>query len=416
MRDRQLFDHWQLSNGISVYHYPDDTPLTEVMVQVPVGSAHNNGLVLPGTFHFLEHMLFNRCEKFPEYQDFFHQIRLRAGNINAATGPFLTNVELQIPSKHFDWAQAALFSFLFEPIFDKEDLNIECSVVTNERRSRERWFPGHDEIDHYLSTQVLWDCPLTLRQSLGDEADLAALDASTLHAAHQAYFDPRLRVMIGGSGDATPLLEKIGALHVQAHQLPPQWESVRWVNSQYHEKSFRDCSCPELLAGGIMVESVDPQSVAALEFILNYLTNPIIGPLYRWLRAEKGWAYGIRYRVEDFFGKHLQWVLQFPVNSVKQVREIRQELPGHIEAALADENAINLEINMTCDHDEAYAYRTLEPIMADAENNLACYGRIIPEKEQNEWLEQWRDPKVLQQVWREFTQPGRTGGVCLLPE
>lgn len=414
MRDRQLFDEKTLKNGIRTFQYLDDTPYTQVILQVPVGSSNSTGSVTPGTFHFLEHILMLRSKRHPQAKEFNRLVGLKGGRFGASTSCFNTSYRLKIPSKNLRTVLPGFYSHIFEPVFNEQDIERERGVIANERRKKERWFPTDTEIGQYLRTQWQWDCPLSLRQRLGCDEDLARMTPQSLLEAHRSYFDPRVRVMVGGSGDVSALFDSLSTLAVSAQQPPQCFEPIHWVNQEYHERAFRDIRRFELHYAGIVVPRPEPLVVQALRFILIYLTNSIHGPLHEWLREEKGWVYEVGHS-HDFDNKSLDWTLYFPLGNREQVNVVRAELEGRISAALDDEEKVDREVDRLGDHFDTFIYLRLEDILEDAQHCLESFGYIIPEVQLRKYLEKMRDVHFLQQVWREAFTPEQTGCFCAVP-
>ncbi len=414
MRDRQLFVEHQLQNGIRIFTYEDDTPYTYIIVSVPVGSAHNMAGVTPGTFHFLEHMVMKRSQQNPGYKELKQLVGLRGGKLNAGTSWFDTCYILKISNRHLSPVLPGFFAQVFQPLWREEDIVKERGVISNERLRRARWFPAKSELGHYMNTQWRWCCPVSLRQVFGSDEDLATMTATTLNIAHQYYFDHRVWVMVGGSGRATELFEKIAALPVKEHTLSHQVDPVRWVKQDYHTKAFRDVSRFQLRVGGFVVPRPEPLMIQALQFILGYLINPIHGPLFRWLREEKGWVYELSSanKVDRYSN---EWTLFFPLASMTQVAKVREELSEKVAAALSNAEGINLEVERLQGELDTFYWLTLGQIMENAQRHLENYGRIITETELRSNLERMRDPTFLQKVWQQYYASDRIGSFCATP-
>ena len=127
LRDRQVFEEQQLPNGIRTYSYQDTSPVTFVSITIPVGSAHNRGNILPGTFHFLEHMVFKRSQLYPGLNDFWRKVGLKGATINATTKRNLTVYTLEVPSVHLDEVVAGFISLIFDPLLSAEDVTNELA-------------------------------------------------------------------------------------------------------------------------------------------------------------------------------------------------------------------------------------------------------------------------------------------------
>ncbi len=415
MRDKQVFDEHMLSNGIKVFEYKEDTPFTRIVVQIPVGTVHNTELILPGTFHFLEHMITLRSLRHPVYNQFCHLVGLKGGTFEATTKSFWTTYALDIPSKHLKEVLPGFFSQLFEPVFQEEDIALQRGIISNERKGRERWYPGSSEEEHYLRTQWQSDYAFSLCQMMGNDAGVACITPDYLYQVHQNYHNSGIQVIIGGSGDVSSLLCVLSEMKVEKRTLPTSFRVIHWINQEYHEKSFRDQSRFSLQYGGILSPRPEEVFNFVLSFILRYFTNTVHGPLYEWLREEKGWVYDIGCSVSTFRDQSFDWTLKFPLNNLEQVYVVRNELQGRINKALANSDTVSQEVDRAGDTIEAYGYQTLEQIMNSAESDLERYGFIRSESHIRSNLELCRNTQFLQKVWTEAFAPEKIGCFCALP-
>ncbi|HEY1074464.1 MAG TPA: insulinase family protein [Patescibacteria group bacterium] len=414
MRDRQVFDENTLKNGIKTYTYKEDVPFTIVHLRIPVGSSHSTGDIIPGSFHFLEHLLMDRSETYSNFNEFNRLVGLKGGHVSAATGPFETKFTLSIPTKHFPSLSKGLLDQVFKPLFLEEDIALERGIIRNERTMKERWFPGSSEKGQYIATQWLNDCPLTLRQRLGNDEDLARMTPESLRKVHRYYSDPRMKVVIGGSGYLDPFFEELAALSTQEHSLTEHYKPVSWANREYHEKEFRDVSRHELYYGGISTPKPDINALGAIPFILNYLTNSIHGPLYRWLREEKGWVYNLG---SSFYSDRYSadWTLTFPLGDKEQVETVRKELWERVRSALNDQDAINADIDRQLDYAKAYSFQRVSDILGFALNSLTIHERIIPESEMFAFAEKLRDRAFLVKIFEEHFAQEHMGTFLATP-
>lgn len=414
MRDRQVFDEHTLKNGIQAFTYKEDVPFTIIHLRIPVGSSHSTGDIIPGSFHFLEHLLMDRSEGYPGFNEFSRLVGLKGGHVSAATGPFETKFTLSIPTKHFPTLSHGLLNQVFKPLFQDDDIALERGIIRNERTMKERWFPGSSEKGQYIATQWLSDCPLSLRQRLGNDEDLNQITAASLRTAHSYYFDPRIKVIIGGSGYLDPFFDELAAIPTRQHTLTEHYKPISWANREYHEKAFRDVSRYELYYGGISTPKPDINALGVVPFILNYLTNTIHGPLYRWLREEKGWVYNLG---SSFYSDRYSadWTLTFPLGNHEQVATVREELWDRIAKALDDQDAINADIDRQIDYAKAYSFQRVSDILGFALNSLTIHERIISEKEMFAFAEKLRDRQFLLNIFQEHFAPERVGSFCAMP-
>lgn len=415
MRDRQIFAEHKLTNGITVYHYPEpEAPFTLARIQLPVGSSNSTAPITPGSVHFLEHAMTDRSQKYPKRNEFNRLVGLKAGSFGSETGPFDTTYFLAIPSRHNEMGLEGLFSHVFEPKIEEEDVALNRGIISNERRRKERWFPGSSELGQYMMLSWQHDQLLTLRQRLGYDEDLAQITPESLLAVQKSYFDPRIRVIIGGSGDPTSLIKKLETLRVTQHELPQQYELIHWVNKEYHEHAFRDVARYELRYGAFYHPRPDVQDVVAIGFLLSYLTNHIHGPLYQWLREDKGWVYDLDYGY-SVNNLGCDWTLCLPMSQPDHVDEVRQQLWARVEKALEDSDGLNSEVERKIDARVAFGFQRLGDVINTAQDSLEIYDRIISEAEWRQLIEFCRSSENMKKIYAQYFSPDQIGSFLAKP-
>ena len=415
-RDRQTFDEQTLPNGVRTYVYTDQSRYSIATITVPVGSASSFGEYAAGTFHFLEHMLYNRSKAYPALNQYRKVVGLKGGTFSASTAPFYTRYVLQVPTIHFAVLWPGLFSAVFQPSFETNDLEVERGTISSERQRKERWFPGGSELEQYMDTKWMRNVALTLEQRLGSEDSLAAIDVASLEAAHSSsYFSEGLQMLAGGSADFKPLIASLAGLSI--HGAPParRVAQTNWVNQKYHVQPFRDVGRHVLRFGGIISEQPEPLRNRARSFILEYLTNPTHGALFKWLREERGWAYDLGYSNGLNSSGESLWTLRLPLGTQEQVDIVREELMARIDTALHNTKALNDEVSRLVAMADAYWYPEIAPIVNEAFLSLENFGRIFTEQEYLERFEHFRDSTFLTNVWKEATAPENVGSFCATP-
>jgi len=307
---------------------------------VPVGSGHNTGDIRFGTFHFLEHIVMNRSKAYPEYKQWSKKIGLVGGYTNAMTTRKSSTFIASVPSEHGNLIYG-LFDTVFSPIFNEEDIIGERNIIKNERKGKERWFPGDDETGHYLWTEWFSEDPDYIYQRLGRDEDLDAMDASYLQFVHEKYyFNKNSFLMIGGIVDIEPILTLLENVKTNQNSPDLQERKISWKDKEYREASFNDLNRYIYRLGNITEKNFKKNLIGRFALIL--LTNAVQGPLYRWLRDEKKWVYGIGFEIESTYENNT-WQLVIPLSHPDHVADVRSQLLGKIKEAFSDETLIASE-------------------------------------------------------------------------
>jgi predicted Zn-dependent peptidase len=414
MIDTKLFKKQQLTNGITCYTNPRQMDFTMVHIKVPVGTAHNTKPVLPGTFHFLEHICCQQSQQYPEPHAFGKAVGLTGGDSNAYTAPFATVYELSVPNGQIEALLPGLFSRVFEPYIEEATIQKQRDIITNERRRSERWYPARSEMGWYENTQWMKSAPYSLHQIFGGGDDLSAMDKQNLTAAHQLYFHTGIEMVSIGPADVSGLMSLLEALPTKTPVPAVEYDLLAWADKSYRVKRFRDASRYILTLGDFFQPVPDMQTVRQIRFILSYLVNTTHGALYGWLRHELGWAYNLSISVHD--DKHqLSWLLEFPVNDLQQVETIRQQWRNKAVVALNDRVAIDQEVQRLLGA-SAYWNQDAESIFGSAMRDLDKHGRIVSDNEWRAVINECNNSQRLLQVFEQSFDLSRMGSYCAAPE
>lgn len=120
-----------LPNGATLYHVNNRSRLTRIQAVMRTGSIHEEKFAGCGLSHFLEHMLFGGCKRYPgeSAADTIHNL---GGECNAYTTFDHTAYYVEVPVEKFDQAADVITSMLTEPLFPEEKFNSEKTVIARE--------------------------------------------------------------------------------------------------------------------------------------------------------------------------------------------------------------------------------------------------------------------------------------------
>ena len=119
------------SNGMEAYFLPRPGGSVEVECYVRTGSIHEAEFTGYGVSHFLEHMLFQGCEGFPE-QRAAEEIRALGGSINACTGHEYTMVNAQGPARSLERMVEIVSAMVRSPELPEPKFELEKRVILRE--------------------------------------------------------------------------------------------------------------------------------------------------------------------------------------------------------------------------------------------------------------------------------------------
>lgn len=379
MKDRLACTPVTLSNGIKVYLYQRDIPFVSLRYIVPFGHKHNRGDVRAGSFHFLEHLALNRSTAFPQHDSFSRFIGLHGGYVNAYTTYRSTVFEVSFPTTIKQQGLGGFFAQLFENVFDESDIVRETAVIKNERRRKERWYPGTSEISHYLHTKWRYRDPKFLYTIFGSDKDHRSYSLAYFEKLKERYKTTSGYVIAAGNITLDEIrrhLEPYHTVGVPTGEIADP--DYTWKHPAYSERSFDDESRYEYRIGGHF-GPLTFEDFFYLKFLGNYLFGSVQGPIYQWLRDQKGWLYEIRFGF-DYEHSNTPWTVVFPLTTIDHVDQVRAELLDRIRIALGDERCVQEKITRMIGK-EVFQYQHVDEVIEDAEVFLSLFGKTGSEEE-----------------------------------
>ncbi len=121
----------ELPNGAVLYHILNGSRLCRIEVVMRTGSIHEGNETGCGLSHFLEHMLFQGCARYPGIRaaDTIHSL---GGECNAYTTFDHTAYYAEVPTEQFAAAADVICSMVAEPLFPEAEFNSEKEVIARE--------------------------------------------------------------------------------------------------------------------------------------------------------------------------------------------------------------------------------------------------------------------------------------------
>jgi predicted Zn-dependent peptidase len=190
MNSGLLWKREVLSNGLTVLLYPRLAAMTtKISVAIKYGSNDDQDEKM-GIAHFLEHMLVGGSQKRIKLH---HEIEKLGGCFNFETSDEFTFSSMDVLSGKIVEASKVLSGLLFDPIFEKEKLEIERKVVVNE--IAEAHDDPQDLIRETLIKCLFKNHPLR-NPVLGSKKTLNEFTISSVEKAHQNYYVPQNMILM----------------------------------------------------------------------------------------------------------------------------------------------------------------------------------------------------------------------------
>lgn len=213
---------------------------TVLAAYVRAGSRHETAET-NGVSHFLEHIFFRGCERFPEGRRLNMRVEDVGGSLNGVTARDHGYYFTPLHPAHLDVGLETLGAMLREPLF--KEIEIEREVILEEMLD-EVDDDGRDvDIDNVSKRLAFGDHSLAYKIA-GTTQSVRAIDRSMLEAHHRRFYVARNMVLVAAGPlrreDFVPLVERhFGALPAgeQARESPPPpWpEGPRLVEVRHDE-------------------------------------------------------------------------------------------------------------------------------------------------------------------------------------
>ncbi|MDD5084526.1 MAG: pitrilysin family protein [Candidatus Omnitrophica bacterium] len=262
-----------------------------VGIWVKVGGRYEKERI-SGISHFVEHLLFKGTRK-RSARDLKEAVEGLGGVFNAFTSEEATCYFIKIVRKHLALALDILSDMVHEPLFRKEDIERERSVIIEELRMY-RDLPSH--YVHELVNELLWpDQPLG-RALVGSEETVGSISRSDIVKFKDAFYHPsNLLAVICGEIDHDEAFRQTARFFPETtKRKPSQFERsrVRQTKPQFDIRD-KDTEQTHFVIGFHGLSRCDEH-----RFQLGLL-NIILGAnmssrLYEEVREKHGLAYEIR--------------------------------------------------------------------------------------------------------------------------
>lgn len=304
-------ERFELDNGITVLHYPQAGESIVMNVLVTVGSDHESEK--HGIAHFVEHMLFEGTTQ-RSREDISGTIEGLGGEISAYTANDATCVALKMLRRHFEKGCEIVSDIVMNPMFPKEAMEKERSVILSEVLMR------RDEPRSYqwdMMQNVLFEGTSAAHPVIGDEESVKSISQEDIKTFHASCFTGAnmIIVVVGEYDDIGSVMSTyFGALPKGRKIAAPS------VNS---ELTGRRCSEADrgleqhYLLLGYPARPLTYPVFAVFEVIRSILGRGLSGRLFRILRDQ----YGLSYDVGAYYVSSVSYGI-FVLNAVAPASQI----------------------------------------------------------------------------------------------
>lgn len=206
-----------LANGLTYYVRENDNPgsKADVRLAIRAGSVDESSDET-GVAHFVEHMLFNGTERFPENEliDTLRSFGAAFGaDVNAYTAFDETVYTLTVPNadETVELGLTVLEQWLSHALFDDSQVVAERGVVLDEWRVRTQSTQGR--LFDVAQDMYLAGTPYDRRSPIGDSASIEAMPQNVLRSYYDRWYRPdNAAIVVVGDIDVAEIVADVERL------------------------------------------------------------------------------------------------------------------------------------------------------------------------------------------------------------
>lgn len=273
--------HYQLSNGLEVLLFPDQTKQTvTVNVTYKVGSKHEN-YGETGMAHLLEHMVFKGS---PKHKDIPAELSSHGARPNGTTWTDRTNYyeTFTASDENIDWALDMEADRMVNSFINKEDLISEMTVVRNEFESGEN-SAFRVSLKRLMAAAYSWHN--YGKSTIGARADIENVPIEKLKDFYKTYYQPdNATLIIAGKFDPNSILNKInshfGAIPKPQRKLKPLY-TVEPAQDGEKQVTIRRVGDAKMVINAYHVPAGAHPDFAAIDVLTAILSDTPRGRLHK---------------------------------------------------------------------------------------------------------------------------------------
>lgn len=216
----------KFKNGLTILKVPilgAKSVLVDIFIKV--GSRQEEARI-NGISHFLEHLFFKGCKKFPTSQELSHALDAIGAEYNANTGKEHTQFYIKVAKKHLKFIFEVLTDMLQNPMLASEEIKRERGVIIEEINMYEDTPMRHVED---ILEETMWpDHPLG-RNIAGRREVVKKISRGDIVNYIKTFYQPKNLILSVAGAYSDQLFEKLVKKHWAnlAAQKSPRFSKVK---------------------------------------------------------------------------------------------------------------------------------------------------------------------------------------------
>lgn len=335
-----------LKNGLRCILVPQKDSLTvTVAVLVAAGSKYETKEI-NGLSHFLEHMCFKGTTKRPRPIDIAGELDGMGAQYNASTGHECTTYYAKVRNKSFGKALDVVSDLYLNPVFNKEDIEVERGVIIEEINMYEDAPPR--KVEELFFELVYGDQPAGWSIA-GTKENIKRLTREDFISYREKNYLPESTVVAVAGNMNVQSAEKELRKHFSSLVPGKKMEKIKVRESQKKPAELvytKEVEQTHLVLGVRAFDMKDKRRFA-LEVLSEVLGGGMSSRLFKKVRDELGAAYYVRSGA-DLFSDHGFLSVSAGVDNKKVDVVIRAVLQEMI--ALKDTLVSDVELGKAKEH------------------------------------------------------------------
>lgn len=292
----------QLKNGLTYIFVPQKDALTvTIAVLVAAGSKYETKDI-NGLSHFLEHMCFKGTIKRPRPIDIAGELDGMGARYNAFTGHEYTSYYAKVRNESFSKAFDIVSDLYLNPVFNKEDIEVERGVIIEEINMYEDNYPR--KVEELFFGLMYGDQPAGWSIA-GTKENVKRFKRDDFISYREKNYLPESTVVVV-SGNVDPkVVEEEVKKHFSTLQQGKKMAKEKIRESQERPKELiyqKDFEQTHLILGVRAFGEKDKRKYT-LEVLSEILGGGMSSRLFKKVRDELGAAYYVRSST-DIFSDH----------------------------------------------------------------------------------------------------------------
>ncbi len=263
-----------------------------IQVYIPLGSIHEKK-GQTGISHFLEHIKFKRSHKYKNKDLFLEKLSDITTVTNAYTTKDHTSYYIRTLDTQWKKVVELMYELVFNTKFNKKDIELEKKVILEEKLTREGNLESINDIDIHSETSILDSKNPYSKRVIGSMKDIQKMTKENLQDYNKRYINNYL-IVISCSNKIKNNVKNL-CLKLFPDSTNKKEKELENTKSFKYSLTLRDLKLPQ---NNIFIAfksfSETDNNKYYLDFIESFLANQRNSILFKKLRKDKGYVYGVQ--------------------------------------------------------------------------------------------------------------------------